>query len=322
MGEYCVVTSDDRCDPLGRLEQEARRWAADIVWASGPWVGKGRFDQFTHPLIVDAPSLSTRLIGNEILSHGALIRVPGELKRMVSKVLSAPRRIREERRSWEIASLITPCSQYERTQMPRRFQTQSLVVPNGATATVPFQKGLARAPRLLLVGTLHYPPNAEAASLLVDRILPQVRRRHPDVAVDIVGAGPSPVLHYLRRHKRVVVHGFVDDLEPLYVQASHVVVPLRRHTGTNLKILEAIAHGVPVVTTAIGLEGLAELRAGRDVAVSRTWKGCVDLLVELLDEPGRSSAMALSAWERVHAELTWDIARRSLREAMEIVSPG
>jgi glycosyltransferase involved in cell wall biosynthesis len=314
--QYSVVGADGSRSAVDRLDQEAAKLGLDVIWASGVWVATGRRAAFDRPLIVDAPSLAWKLVRSELGSHLRMLTLPKEGKRFVAKALSSPASLVTEQRAWSLARAITPCSPEEQAWLGRSARAKSTVVPNGCTM-LPMRERQPAEPRLLFVGTMHYPPNAEAVLLLAERILPSVRRQHPGVVLDIVGAGPAALLERLRGQDGVSVHGFVDDLTPIYEQASHAVIPLRRRTGTNVKVLDAIAHGVPVVATRTAIEGFPALIAGRDVAVVPDWRGCADLTVTLLRDRDRSRAMALSAATTVQANYTWDASRRILNRVVE-----
>jgi glycosyltransferase involved in cell wall biosynthesis len=113
--------------------------------------------------------------------------------------------------------------------------------------------------RLLFVANLGYFPNADAAELLAFRILPMLRQRGVDARLDIVGGGaPDELRAALARAREghVTVHGGVESVAACYAAADIAVAPLRAGGGTRIKILEAFAHGVPVVTSTLGAEGL------------------------------------------------------------------
>ena len=86
----------------------------------------------------------------------------------------------------------------------------------------------------------------------------------PEARFTIVGRSPTPEVLALRSQPGVEVTGTVPDVRPYYREAVAVVVPLRVGGGTRLKILEAMAAGVPVVSTTLGAEGL-EVDPGRDL---------------------------------------------------------
>jgi glycosyltransferase involved in cell wall biosynthesis len=128
-------------------------------------------------------------------------------------------------------------------------------VPLAALSPRPARAGGDGVPSLLFVGNLTYPPNLEAADLLVRVIAPAVRRRlGRQVRVTLVGPHDGQLDRL--RGADVEVTGFVPDLDPLYAAADAVVVPLLKGAGTRIKLLEAFAHGVPAVASPIAAAGL------------------------------------------------------------------
>ena len=84
---------------------------------------------------------------------------------------------------------------------------------------------------------------------------------------------------------RIEIHGFVEDLRPLYARASIVVVPLEVSAGTNIKVLEAMACGKPVVTTPVGCAGLG-LEDDRDIFIRSDWDGFAAAVCRLAEDGG------------------------------------
>jgi glycosyltransferase involved in cell wall biosynthesis len=156
--------------------------------------------------------------------------------------------------------LLSVSSEIERARVARLHpdrQTALRVVPNGIVTRLPLSPSPAATPTFLFVGTLSYLPNADAVRWIATGILPALHAGlGPDVAVDVAGSGtpclplPAAPVSGLR------IHGGVADLEPLYAAAHACLVPLRAGAGTRLKILEAMALGRPVISTALGAEGL------------------------------------------------------------------
>jgi polysaccharide biosynthesis protein PslH len=132
--------------------------------------------------------------------------------------------------------------------------TDALTIPNGATP-LPEPQGPPQSPapgeplRLLFVGSLNYEPNARGIEWFANEVAPRVRER---VAIDIEVVGPGrrgpelPGVRYLGR---------LEDLGPAYERAHAAVVPLRAGAGSRLKVVEALARGVPLVSTSLGVEG-------------------------------------------------------------------
>jgi glycosyltransferase involved in cell wall biosynthesis len=190
-----------------------------------------------------------------------------------------------------------------------------LVVANG----VPVPPALPpRGPRegceMLLVAGFGYPPNAEAAERLVDRILPLLRRRVPGATVTLVGRDLPDVLVRRWRDRPVRYLGVVDDLAPVYARAAAVVLPLFDHTtaGSPLKVVEAIAHGVPVVVTPVVAER-SGTTPGEHVLVGRTDDELAAAVAEAT-RAGSAVAERAHAWALAHvspAALLAEVRRES-----------
>ena len=111
--------------------------------------------------------------------------------------------------------------------------------------------------RLLTIGTMFWFPNNEGVSWWLREGYEQLRAICPGVTYDIVGARPPHSLHVLAEHyEGVKLHGYVADAVPFWRHASALAVPLLSGGGVRVKILEAMAIGVPVISTTIGCEGL------------------------------------------------------------------
>ena len=112
-----------------------------------------------------------------------------------------------------------------------------------------------RKPSILFVGSMDYHANIEGVIWFTREIWPEIAGRHPESEFVIVGRHPSPAVRALASG-RIRVTGTVEDVRPFYASATAVVVPLRVGSGTRLKILEAMAAGVPIVSTRLGAEGI------------------------------------------------------------------
>jgi GT2 family glycosyltransferase/glycosyltransferase involved in cell wall biosynthesis/SAM-dependent methyltransferase len=147
---------------------------------------------------------------------------------------------------------------------------------------------------LLFVAGFGHPPNVDAACWLVEQILPRVRERLPQVSLQLVGSNPTAEVEALAGDG-IRVTGYVDDatLLSLYRSSRAVVAPLRFGAGVKLKVLEAMAHGVPIVTTSVGAQGLPGLDEA--IPVSDDPQRIADALVDLLIDDGHWSAVSKSA---------------------------
>ncbi len=133
------------------------------------------------------------------------------------------------------------------------------VVPNGVDcqhyAELPEGRD-GGVPTILYLGAMSWRPNVSAAQFLAAEVLPSVRDVVPDAVLRIVGRDPVPEVLALRRLPGVTVTGAVESVMPYLAEAHVLAVPLESGGGTRLKILEAFAAGLPVVSTPVGAEGI------------------------------------------------------------------
>ncbi len=130
------------------------------------------------------------------------------------------------------------------------------VIPNGVDSTK-FSPSDAPSDHrsLLFVGSMDYHANADSVMWFARTVWPEISRRYPSLKFNIVGRSPARNIQLLASDK-ICVTGTVDDVRPFYADALAVIVPLRVGGGTRLKILEAMAMGVPVISTRLGAEGV------------------------------------------------------------------
>jgi glycosyltransferase involved in cell wall biosynthesis len=160
----------------------------------------------------------------------------------------------EERRLWRSADLCVAVSPVDAEAMRAGGARDVVLAPNGTDPVVasPLPPRIPADPlQLLFVGSGTYAPNERGVAWFVREALPVVRER-TRVALDVVGRPPhrplpAPDVHYV---------GSVPAVAPSYARAHAVVVPLFEGSGTRLKVVEAMAHRRPVISTGIGVEGL------------------------------------------------------------------
>jgi polysaccharide biosynthesis protein PslH len=191
------------------------------------------------------------------------------------------------------------------------------ILPNiGPSVTMP-QRRLPTdgSFRLLFVGGLGYPPNADAARFLCGPVLDALRRRLDHaVRIDIVGAGsPDGIANV----SGVRLHGYIADTSPFYAAAHVATAPLRAGGGTRIKVLEAFAHQVPVVATSIGAAGL-EVEHGRDLLLADDAEGFADACLRLHARPALGEAMIKNASALLAARYTPSAIAATLAAALPV----
>lgn len=191
------------------------------------------------------------------------------------------------------------------------------LVPNGVdTVSIRPRESLPEAPGLLFVGSMDYGANIDAVEHLVDDVLPLLRRR--DATVTLVGSNPPSSLKRAARRSPVAmdVAGFVPSTEPYFERSRVFVVPLRYGGGTRLKILEALARGIPVVTTRVGCEGL-ELEHGRELVVADDPAEFARWVDRLLEDDELCVELARRGRAKVEQRYDWTVIGSAFARTLE-----
>ncbi|HLH05352.1 MAG TPA: glycosyltransferase [Bryobacteraceae bacterium] len=185
------------------------------------------------------------------------------------------------------------------------------VVPNGvdASAFTPVPRNPENR-SLLFVGSMDYHANVDAVVWFARSVWPEIARRHPQLVFTIAGRRPGPEIQALASD-RIRVTGTVDDIRPYYAQACAVIVPVRVGSGTRLKILEAMAMGVPVISTTLGAEGIA-VTDGQNILLADTESAMSDAVGRILSDPSFAERIAGAARNLVANEYDWQLVGEKL----------
>ena len=192
------------------------------------------------------------------------------------------------------------------------------VVPNGVDTDY-FQPGTEPVvPRTLVFnGALDYRPNLDAALFLVDKVLPRIRETHPDAKAVIVGRGGAEEIGQLQR-PGVEVTGEVPDVRPHLERAEIVVVPIPAGSGTRFKVVEGLAMAKPMVSTAVGCEGIGVLD-GEHLLVADAPADFAAAVVRLFDDAELGRRLGEAGREYVDREYSWRRAGERLQALYDVV---
>ena len=173
---------------------------------------------------------------------------------------------------------------------------------------------------LIFVGSMDWLPNIDGVKFFSTEILPLIRKERPHCRVALAGRRPTQAIQDLARHdKDILVTGTVPDVRPFLWGSSVSIVPLRIGGGTRLKIFEAMAARLPVVSTAVGAEGLP-VKNGKHIAIADTPELFARRCLDLLASEDRRRAMAAEAWTLVSEQFSWEAVAREF-EAMLATGP-
>ncbi|HST52889.1 MAG TPA: glycosyltransferase [Pyrinomonadaceae bacterium] len=172
--------------------------------------------------------------------------------------------------------------------------------------------------RVVFVGSMDYHANVDAVVHFAREIWPRLAARLPGIVFSIVGRSPAPEVRELAALPRVEVTGTVEDVRPFYRGALASVVPLRVGGGSRLKILEAMAAGVPVVSTRLGAEGI-DARDGVNIMLAETAEEFCEAVESLDADDARRRSLADAGRELVRARYDWSSLGASLLKIYESV---
>lgn len=155
------------------------------------------------------------------------------------------------------------------------------------------------------LGSMDWLANIQAVHYFVEEIYPQLKKTCPEVCFRVIGRNPPAAIRQLALDdKSIEVTGSVDDVRPWLKECDLMVVPLLSGGGTRIKILEAMAMGVPVVSTTIGAEGLG-LLADEHVVIADDADEFADVTSKLLESTADQKRLADKAFEKLAIENTW-----------------
>jgi polysaccharide biosynthesis protein PslH len=171
---------------------------------------------------------------------------------------------------------------------------------------------------IITLGTLHYPPNADGIRWFLNEVFPLVRMRVPDATLTIIGKNPPQDFLELAESnpETIRVTGYVDDLVPYLEQSSLMVVPVRAGGGMRVRILEAFAYAMPVVTTTVGLEGIYGV-PDQDILVADTPTDFAERTIELMENAPLQEKLSTNGRELAIGKYDWRAVLSAMRPIYE-----
>lgn len=292
----------------GEARQVIAEWMPDgydLAWFEHVDVYAALGDHVAAPVVVDLDNLESRVLRERRRFHPP-DPTRSSMRRHVADVLDRVdevRWMRLERRIARTAEATVVCSEVDRSRLA---VPGVAIVPNGyepsERAVPPPSGGVPLT--LVLVGLFVYEPNRDAAALLAREILPRLQRFERSAQVRLVGRDDG-LLDDLRNLPGVTVVGEVAGVGPELAQATIVAVPVRIGSGTRLKVLEAFAHGRPVVATNLAVEGLGVID-GVHALLADDLDGFAAACLRIHREPALAAGLAESARDLWCRKYRWD----------------
>ena len=227
---------------------------------------------------------------------------------------------REEKRLATMFDLCTATTRAEwETLESYRLGVPSDWFPNGvdsdyfAPSDEPYEPDT-----ISFVGRMDYYPNQECMFDFCANVLPRLQAQRPQIKLVIVGADPSPAVKRLAAHRGVSVTGSVSDVRPYVRRSAAMVAPLNIARGTQNKILEAMAMGVPVVTTPAAAGGVDAV-PGEHLLVAASHEEQTSAIMQILARSDERARLAAAGRERMLTHHAW---RSSMRRLDTIIERG
>jgi glycosyltransferase involved in cell wall biosynthesis len=277
----------------------------DVVFVNLPYLAHYRLRRSPPGTAAPAVVIDSHDIGYDLARQVATSSAP--LGQRLHASFNWRKLAREELAAYSGADGVCVCSTADQRRLAADAPSATtVVIPNAADVehlqprqTDPVSDGRT----VLFFGLLATVPNVDGVVHFLREIWPRIAAARPDARFVIVGANPAPAI---RAHAGpgVTIVGPVDDLRPHLAAAAVIVVPLRLGSGTRLKILEAWAMARPVVSTALGAEGLDAV-PGRHLLIADDPADFASAVLRVLREPGLADELGRAGRSLVSERYSW-----------------
>ncbi|MCO5182771.1 MAG: glycosyltransferase family 4 protein [Anaerolineae bacterium] len=159
------------------------------------------------------------------------------------------------------------------------------------------------AHRVMFLGGLHWPPNAQGILWFVETVWPLVRAKVPDAVLTIIGRDPPAELQHANL-TNIEIPGYVTDLQPYLSESAVFTVPLHAGGGMRVKIIDAWSWGVPIVSTSIGAEGI-QIETGVNVLIADEPVAFAQAVIRLLESRALREALRHAGRQTLESQYDW-----------------
>jgi sugar transferase (PEP-CTERM/EpsH1 system associated) len=187
---------------------------------------------------------------------------------------------------------------------PSEQRNKLAIVPNGIDSDYFNSAGLEKKYDLLFTGNMQYEPNVNCVHYIVSKVLPHLHDKYPNLF--LLAAGVSPAASLRRAEgNQLKLTGWVDDLRVYYDQSRIFIAPLQISIGMQNKILEAMAMGLPVITSTLSNNPIGA-KHGRDLIVADTPFDCAAAIDQLLSDPNMAKEIGENARRFIEKKFKWE----------------
>lgn len=206
----------------------------------------------------------------------------------------------------------TIISEQDRNLIPHPQNHKISIIPNGVDTDYFKAISHEKEYELLFNGNMDYPPNVESVEYLVNKIMPLVWAKMPDVKLLISGASPNNRVMALAS-RNVIISGWVDDIRENFAKSKILVAPMQISIGLQNKLLEAMAMQVPCVTSALANNALGAIH-NEQIMVAETPEQYAHYIIELLQDNTKAKKIAMNGYQFVIKNFNWKSTTASLEQ--------
>ena len=286
----------------------------DVIKVEYPWQFEYVYDiaKGEKPLVlVEADANFKRLKDT--------IRYPKLLNKLYSIA------VKKEHYALEYADMVFTSSEYDKKQLISKFNIESnkiYTIPNGVdtskfTVSTSTEKntykhqiiGDSDKKVILFIGSL-YPPNIEGVKLIINKIAPEVLKNYKNILFVIVGS----VGNYFKNvnSNNIIITGMVDNILPYFKMADIAINPIIFGSGTNIKLLEYLASGIPTITTPFGARGI-DVEPNKHVMI-RDIEDFSEGILELLEDEDLQKRLSVNGRKLTEEKYDWkEISKKELK---------
>jgi polysaccharide biosynthesis protein PslH len=224
----------------------------------------------------------------------------------------------------KFADLFLACSDHDKKILENINQSmiKGFVIPNGADNNKNiFQVSkVPEGKRLLFCGSLDYEPNRDGLLWFYNEVWPLLINVDSDIRLTIIGRnGNDDKYHPLKTDKSIDFIGEVNEVQSYYYQSSLSIVPLRKGSGTRLKILEAMSLGTPIVSTGIGAAGI-DCTSNYDIVLAEDKFSFARAVLDLLNDKKKAEFIRINARKLVDGSYGWQVIGKKLASVLQNVN--
>ena len=188
------------------------------------------------------------------------------------------------------------------------------VVPNGVDTEFFTPQEKQTDHEVVFTGNMSYPPNVDSARILALEIMPWLWERNPEARLLIAGANPAPAVRSLEGD-RITVTGWVDDIRDAYSRGAVFAAPMKLGSGLQNKLLEAMAMGLPCITTSLANNALGA-QSGEQILIAEDAESFASSIARLLEDDNFCKSLAQEGRRFVKETYSWKSSTRKLENVL------